>query len=124
MSTTYGSTMVPQIVLLLTRIVPEDAFRSYRGGERVQPLSSTIASTGTEAVASRVGEDQLGSGQNRQDVQVGARVRIVEKQNQRTGITTEGIVKELLTNSPFHPHGIKVRLLTGQVGRVKEILPR
>ncbi len=62
------------------------------------------------------------SGQNRQDVHVGARVHIVEKHNQRTGITTEGIVKELLTNSAFHPHGIKVRLETGQVGRVKRIL--
>jgi uncharacterized repeat protein (TIGR03833 family) len=64
----------------------------------------------------------VASGQNRQDVKVGARVRIVEKQNQPTGITTEGVVKELLTRSSFHPHGIKVRLMTGQVGRVKEIL--
>jgi uncharacterized repeat protein (TIGR03833 family) len=63
------------------------------------------------------------SGQNRQDVQVGARVRIVEKQNQPTGITTEGVVGQLLTKSAFHPHGIKVRLTSGQVGRVKEILP-
>lgn len=62
------------------------------------------------------------SGQQRQDVRIGARVRIVEKQNQRTGNTTEGVVKELLTKSAFHPHGIKVRLETGQVGRVKEIL--
>ncbi|MHB8992356.1 MAG: YwbE family protein [Chloroflexota bacterium] len=64
----------------------------------------------------------MASGQQRQDVRVGARVRIVEKHNQRTGITTEGIVRELLTRSPFHPHGIKVRLESGQVGRVKEIL--
>ncbi len=64
----------------------------------------------------------MASGQNRQDVHVGARVRIVEKQNQRTGITTEGTVRDLLTSSAFHPHGIKVRLETGQVGRVKEIL--
>lgn len=60
----------------------------------------------------------MATGQHRQDVQVGARVRIVEKHNQRTGVTTEGIVKELLTKSAFHPHGIKVRLETGQVGRV------
>ncbi len=65
----------------------------------------------------------MANGQQRQDVKVGARVRIVEKQNQPTGVTTEGIVKELLTRSAFHPHGIKVRLQTGQVGRVKEILP-
>ncbi|MHB0871397.1 MAG: YwbE family protein [Chloroflexota bacterium] len=64
----------------------------------------------------------MASGQQRQDVRVGTRVRIVEKHNQRTGITTEGIVRELLTRSPFHPHGIKVRLESGQVGRVKEIL--
>lgn len=62
------------------------------------------------------------SGHDRQDVHVGAKVRIVEKHNQRTGITTEGIVRDLLTSSAFHPHGIKVRLETGQVGRVKEIL--
>lgn len=65
----------------------------------------------------------MGNGQNRQDVKPGARVRIVEKHNQGTGATTEGVVRDLLTKSPFHPHGIKVRLETGQVGRVKEILP-
>ena len=65
----------------------------------------------------------MATGQNRQDVKAGARVRIVEKQNQPTGITTEGVVNELPTSSSFHPHGIKVRLKTGQVGRVKEILP-
>jgi uncharacterized repeat protein (TIGR03833 family) len=64
----------------------------------------------------------VASGQNRQDVQVGARVLVVEKQNQRTGATTEGIVAALLTRSAFHPHGVKVRLETGQVGRVKAIL--
>ncbi|MGI5836036.1 MAG: YwbE family protein [Chloroflexota bacterium] len=64
----------------------------------------------------------MASGQHRQNIQVGVRVRIVEKHNQRTGIITEGVVKELLTKSSFHPHGIKVRLETGQVGRVKEIL--
>ena len=62
------------------------------------------------------------SGQNRQDVRIGARVRIVEKHNQGTGVTTEGVVRDLLTKSPTHPHGIKVRLESGQVGRVKEIL--
>lgn len=47
---------------------------------------------------------------------------IVEKHNQRTGELTEGVVKDILTNSPTHPHGIKVRLETGEVGRVKEII--
>ena len=52
----------------------------------------------------------------------GLHVRIVLKQDQPTGKLTEGILKEILTSSPTHPHGIKVRLMDGQVGRVKEIL--
>jgi uncharacterized repeat protein (TIGR03833 family) len=56
------------------------------------------------------------------DVKPGARVYIVLKEDQRTGRLTEGVVKDLLTNAPVHPHGIKVRLEDGQVGRVKEIL--
>ena len=51
------------------------------------------------------------------------RVAVVLKQDQRTGRRTVGVVKDLLTNSNFHPHGIKVRLTDGQVGRVQEILP-
>ena len=50
-------------------------------------------------------------------------MNIVMKEDQRTGDLTEGYVKDILTNSPTHPHGIKVRLETGEVGRVKEILP-
>jgi len=50
------------------------------------------------------------------------RVRVVEKQNQRTGKLTEGIVQKILTNSPHHPHGVKVMLESGVVGRVKEIV--
>lgn len=61
-------------------------------------------------------------GQNRSDVSVGARVKIVLKADQRTGKLTEGVVAKLLTNSSNHPHGIKVMLTDGQVGRVKEIL--
>ena len=49
------------------------------------------------------------------------KVRVVEKQNQRTGKLTDGIVQKILTNSPYHPHGIKVMLENGVVGRVKEI---
>jgi uncharacterized repeat protein (TIGR03833 family) len=49
------------------------------------------------------------------------RVRIVRKQDQASGKLVEGIVKDILTNSPNHPHGIKVRLVDGQIGRVKEI---
>lgn len=62
------------------------------------------------------------NGQNRTDVKVGARVQIVLKKDQRSGKLTEGTVARLLTNSAFHPHGIKVKLEDGQVGRVKEIL--
>jgi uncharacterized repeat protein (TIGR03833 family) len=50
------------------------------------------------------------------------KVRVVEKQNQRTGVLTEGIVQRILTKSPTHPHGIKVMLQNGTVGRVKEIV--
>ena len=51
------------------------------------------------------------------------KVRVVEKQNQRSGALTEGIVQRILTKSPQHPHGIKVMLKNGIVGRVKEIIP-
>jgi uncharacterized repeat protein (TIGR03833 family) len=61
-------------------------------------------------------------GKQRKDVRPGLRVAIVLKQDQRTGRQTVGVVKDLLTNSAFHPHGIKVRLTSGQVGRVQEIL--
>ena len=58
----------------------------------------------------------------RTDVKTGMRVKIIMKEDQRTGKLTEGIVKDILTKSPKHPHGIKVRLETGEVGRVQEIL--
>jgi uncharacterized repeat protein (TIGR03833 family) len=58
----------------------------------------------------------------RKNVRAGLKVAIVLKQDQRTGKQTVGVVKDLLTNSNFHPHGIKVRLTDGQVGRVQEIL--
>lgn len=63
-------------------------------------------------------------GRKRSDVKPGLLVNIVQKHYQRTGELTEGIVKNLLTNSPTHPHGIKVRLETGEVGRVQEILDK
>ncbi|MDD3463198.1 MAG: YwbE family protein, partial [Sulfurospirillaceae bacterium] len=56
----------------------------------------------------------------RANISIGAKVKIVLKADQRSGKLTEGIVKDILTNSPTHPHGIKVRLTTGEVGRVKE----
>ena len=62
-------------------------------------------------------------GRNRADIKPGAHVRIVQKQDQRSGKMTEGIVADILTKSPSHPHGIKVRLTNGIIGRVKEMLP-
>ncbi|HNK62926.1 MAG TPA: YwbE family protein [Anaerolineales bacterium] len=62
------------------------------------------------------------NGQTRSNIKPGLTVLIVLKQDQRTGKLTKGIVKDILTNSPTHPHGIKVRLTNGQVGRVKEIV--
>jgi len=61
------------------------------------------------------------SGTKRINIKKGLPVAIVLKQDQRSGKLTEGIVKDILTNSPNHPHGIKVRLESGAVGRVKEI---
>jgi uncharacterized repeat protein (TIGR03833 family) len=62
------------------------------------------------------------NGQLRANIRPGLEVDIVLKEHQRTGELTRGIVKELLTKSPQHPHGIKVRLVNGQVGRVKGII--
>ena len=61
-------------------------------------------------------------GKQRNTIKIGSRVSIVLKQDQRTGHLTEGIVQDILTSSPNHPHGIKVRLESGAVGRVKEVL--
>ncbi|MCB1192822.1 MAG: YwbE family protein [Leptospiraceae bacterium] len=59
-------------------------------------------------------------GRNRENIKVGINVSIVLKQDQKSG-NTEGIVQDILTSSKYHPHGIKVRLTTGEVGRVKTI---
>jgi uncharacterized repeat protein (TIGR03833 family) len=60
-------------------------------------------------------------GKKRSDIKQGLRVKVVLKQDQKSDKLTEGVVKDILTKSPFHPHGIKVRLTSGAVGRVKEI---
>lgn len=60
-------------------------------------------------------------GTKRSNIQIGAKVMVVQKQDQRSGKLTEGVVMRILTNSPTHPHGIKVMLESGIVGRVKEI---
>jgi len=59
---------------------------------------------------------------NRADIVLGARVQVVQKQDQRSGKLTEGTVQAILTSSATHPHGIKVRLVSGEVGRVKVTL--
>ncbi len=64
------------------------------------------------------------NGNTRANIKPGLLVRIVLKQDQATGKLTEGIVRDILTNSPTHPHGIKVRLTNGAVGRVKEIVTK
>lgn len=61
-------------------------------------------------------------GKNRRDVKPGSHVYIVLKKDQKTGNLTEGYVKEILTKSPHHPYGIKVKIETGEIGRIKEIL--
>ena len=64
------------------------------------------------------------NGKNRSDVFAGLEVDIVLKKDQRTGTTTRVVVKDLLTNSSSHPHGIKVRLTDGQIGRVCQTYPK
>ncbi len=61
-------------------------------------------------------------GKNRKDIRVGLIVGIVQKHHQQSGEITAGVIKRILTKSPTHPHGIKVQLETGEVGRVKEML--
>lgn len=63
------------------------------------------------------------SGQHRKNIKIGVEVEIVQKHHQRSGELTKGIVKKTLTKSSSHPHGIKVMLETGEVGRVKRVLP-
>jgi uncharacterized repeat protein (TIGR03833 family) len=58
----------------------------------------------------------------RSQIRPGMRVQVIEKQNQRSGLLTEGVVRRILTSSPAHPHGIKVMLEDGRVGRVQEIV--
>lgn len=64
----------------------------------------------------------MSDGRVRKNIQIGAEVEIVQKQDQRSGDLTEGVVSRILTKSPNHPHGIKVMLESGEIGRVKNIL--
>jgi uncharacterized repeat protein (TIGR03833 family) len=75
----------------------------------------------TKIKAKTTEREMMMDGTKRVNVKVGAQVSIVLKQDQRSGELTEGVVEKILTNSPNHPHGIKVRLDNGEVGRVKQI---
>jgi len=67
-------------------------------------------------------KNKMKDGKNRKDIKIGLEVQVVQKPHQRTGELTFGVVKRLLTKSASHPHGIKVELESGIVGRVKEII--
>ncbi len=67
-------------------------------------------------------ENDEQDGRNRKNIQIGSSVDIVQKHDQRTGKLTKGIVQRILTKSATHPHGIKVRLESGEVGRVKTVI--
>ncbi len=69
-------------------------------------------------------ENNAQNGTLRENIQIGFTVEIVQKQDQRTGLLTEGVVKRILTKSPKHTRGIKVMLETGEVGRVQKVLSR
>lgn len=88
----------------------------------IRECSGSLTHKKAEWDSTRKRSQEKMNGQNRKDVTVGARVKIVLKADQRTGKLTEGRVARLLTKSSAHPHGIKVMLEDGQVGRVKEIL--
>jgi uncharacterized repeat protein (TIGR03833 family) len=81
----------------------------------------TVTDSPNEVLDEAVKGVSFMDGRNRSDVTCGADVSIVLKEDQRTGKLTRGIVQDLLTNSPFHPRGIKVRLRDGKVGRVQVI---
>ena len=68
-------------------------------------------------------DDKIADGRKRDSIQIGDLVEIVQKRDQRSGDLTEGFVKRILTKSANHPHGIKVMLDTGEVGRVQNVLP-
>jgi uncharacterized repeat protein (TIGR03833 family) len=75
----------------------------------------------TNEIELTTNDSNIMDGQIRENIRPGIRVSIVQKQHQRTGELTDGVVSDILTNSPRHPRGIKVRLESGEVGRVQKI---
>jgi uncharacterized repeat protein (TIGR03833 family) len=67
-------------------------------------------------------ENEKEDGRQRKNIQIGSQVEVVQKQDQRTGQLTSGVVQRILTSSATHPHGIKVQLASGKVGRVKRVI--
>jgi uncharacterized repeat protein (TIGR03833 family) len=88
--------------------------------ETCQPPSGLIHRSAATPAGER--SEHHMNGKHRTDIQPGLQVRITQKQDQRSGKLTGGIVQDILTKSAYHPHGIKVRLRTGEVGRVQEIV--
>jgi uncharacterized repeat protein (TIGR03833 family) len=98
----------------LWRFASDHSDRTYNGWhERQWPL------TGKRIVLFK---DLVMNATNGVKITLGQRVLIVLKKNQRSGKLTQGMVKDILTKSPTHPHGIKVRLESGEIGRVKEVI--
>jgi len=93
----------------------------FKGGSSAYSRARRLLRTGRNDIVEEQKETIMMTGTNRAQIKPGFRVSIVTKQDQRSGKLTQGVVKEILTNSPTHPHGIKVRLESGEVGRVKEI---
>jgi uncharacterized repeat protein (TIGR03833 family) len=105
--------------------LPLHLFSLTWGGSQTTRLSEGWGHFGKKNPIYKVRINSKGvfmNGTNRHQIKPGTKVKVVQKQDQSTGKTTAGIVKDILTKSPSHPHGIKVRLENGIVGRVKEIL--
>jgi uncharacterized repeat protein (TIGR03833 family) len=114
-----------QTIIMIEAVAnPEKGKQSLRRELPCQVILSVSAPLPQSALSGGKGhrKDGVMDGSNRVDIKLGARVRIIQKQDQRSGRTTDGIVSNILTKSPSHPHGIKVRLTNGIIGRVKEIL--
>ena len=117
-----GSVIEGQDLVLLGAVEARAAaWLRNAGATRVRAASETSSRVVDQSATPLAGRLEP-SGRQRQGIQPGQRVAIVLKEDQRSGNLTEGIVEQLLTRSPSHPHGIKVRLVSGLVGRVKRIL--
>lgn len=109
------------VAIKLGRRKKEYSFRDSRNSIWQEGIENReLKNLGEYKIAGIGGEDM--DGKKRSEIVAGLEVEIVLKQDQRTGKRTRGIVKDILTNSSTHPHGIKVRLTNGMVGRVQEII--